>query len=96
MYEIYIHGTHTTPFDQNDGVQYELLAPILRWQRIIVSAGSTDGFVPNLYSRSYMSKSNYHGATNFRNYKKWLVQKVILNPFPYSVAVTLPPPIPSK
>jgi hypothetical protein len=48
-----------------------------------------DGFMPNLYKAQ--STGDFNAAKNFRNYNEWLIEKVILNPFPHSAVLTRPP-----
>ena len=45
-------------------------------------------FIPQVTS----NKGDFNGAMNFINYNKWLIEKVILNPYPHSAVVARPPP----
>jgi len=86
----------TIRFGWSEDVQYRLFVPILRQQIIITNAHGKDGFMPILYHKSRQSTDDFNGARNFRNYNKWLIEKVILNPFPHSAAGTRPPLTMSK
>jgi hypothetical protein len=91
MFETYICKSHTTLFGWSDGSVQDLFAPILRGQRIIIiNTGGGEGFVPNSYVhfKSHQRRGDYHNDLNFRNYKKWVKEKLILSPPPNSVIVT--------
>ena len=90
MDETYIHSSHTTPYSWSDDSLQGLFAPMSKGKRIIIiHAGGEQGFVPNAYVRfkSGLKTGDYHDEMNFKNYEKWLKEKLIPNLPPKSVLV---------
>jgi transposase len=82
MDEIYIHGSHSVPFSWSDDSISGLLAPVSKGQQlIIVHAGSNQGFIPNAYIRfkSHQTTGDYHSDMNYKNFEKWLTERLIPN-----------------
>lgn len=90
MDETYIHSSHTTPYAWSDDTLQGLFSPISKGNKIIIiHAGGEQGFVPNAYIRfkSGQKSGDYHDAMNYKNYEKWLTEKLIPNLPPKSVLV---------
>lgn len=80
--ETYIHSSHTTgKCWQGEGVE-GVLEPVSKGQRyIIVHAGGNTGFVENalLVFKSNTKSGDYHDEMNSKNFKKWLIEKLLPN-----------------
>lgn len=88
--ETYVHGSHTKPHSWSDDTNKGLLKPISKGQyAIIVHAGYEHGFIDNalLVFKSGQKSGDYHDAMNYKNYEKWLKEKLIPNLPPKTVLV---------
>ncbi|XP_046684781.1 uncharacterized protein LOC124370533 [Homalodisca vitripennis] len=88
--ETYVHASHTKPHSWSDGSNKGLLTPISKGEYgIIVHAGNENGFIDNalLVFKSGQKSGDYHDCMNFKNYKKYLQEKLIPNLPPKTVLV---------
>lgn len=80
--ESYIHSSHTTSHAWSSGETDGLKKPLSKGNyAIIVHAGGEEGFVNDalLTFKSGQKSGDYHDAMNYKNYEKWLTEKLIPN-----------------